>query len=490
MAEEAPTLTRLGEFDVKEPLGESPRATVYRANRHGQECALKVLKDGVLPKNFAHRTRLVQILQRLPDIKQDNVVKVLSAGEADGRLYVAMELVPGPNLAEELRAGRKMGEREIVALAKQVAQALDAGRGANLPHGGVDPSNIWHCGKGKYKISDFAVRKFLGEVPRESDLETGQKDAPEVASAEELLRKRTQGWGDEELHRDIAALAALMMRLLGADVPAQVPDQSFEDYRDRLQETAAGLHLSGLTVSVHTISAVRQMLSPGACRTARDVVVELASALVFQRRGESAAAASALGEANEAQIDASAALRMGKAPDAAAGAPGDVVAEAFGMADVEEVAEAIPAPGDGVWVAGLEGAPAAPMPPVAAPQQAATQLETAPRPTPAAEPQIPTTLNIQYELGTAESFTLKEGEQVSLGRDPDMSQIAVADGTVSRRHCTFSRRAGAIWVKDEGSSNGTFVNEVRVQEVQVGERDVVRIGHSRISVGAPLAGER
>ena len=51
-----------------------------------------------------------------------------------------------------------------------------------------------------------------------------------------------------------------------------------------------------------------------------------------------------------------------------------------------------------------------------------------------------------------------------IGRDPHCD-IVVGGAHVSRRHAEFSIRSGVLWVKDLGSSNGSFVNGKRHEEV-------------------------
>jgi pSer/pThr/pTyr-binding forkhead associated (FHA) protein len=97
---------------------------------------------------------------------------------------------------------------------------------------------------------------------------------------------------------------------------------------------------------------------------------------------------------------------------------------------------------------------------------------------------------VSDEGGEGQSFTLGEGEEITLGRDPDQSSFTVQDASASRRHCTISRQDGAILLKNEGSSNGTFVNEQRVREIQVKAGDILRIGRSRVSVAVPFTTDK
>jgi pSer/pThr/pTyr-binding forkhead associated (FHA) protein len=78
-----------------------------------------------------------------------------------------------------------------------------------------------------------------------------------------------------------------------------------------------------------------------------------------------------------------------------------------------------------------------------------------------------------------ERFSLRESV-THLGRHPD-SEISLDDITVSRRHAEIERRAdGAYVVRDAGSLNGTYVNQERIDEVQLHQGDEVQVGKFRL----------
>ena len=62
-----------------------------------------------------------------------------------------------------------------------------------------------------------------------------------------------------------------------------------------------------------------------------------------------------------------------------------------------------------------------------------------------------------------------------VGRDPSC-EVVVADGSVSRKHARLERRAGAWWVVDQGSANGTYVNSLRIAEQALKNGQELRFG--------------
>jgi pSer/pThr/pTyr-binding forkhead associated (FHA) protein len=72
------------------------------------------------------------------------------------------------------------------------------------------------------------------------------------------------------------------------------------------------------------------------------------------------------------------------------------------------------------------------------------------------------------------SFLLKEGN-TTVGRHPE-SDIFLNDVTVSRHHCRFVTSGEVLTVEDSGSTNGTYVNDERVDSAQLSAGDEVLIG--------------
>src|SRR5262245_39154323 len=73
-----------------------------------------------------------------------------------------------------------------------------------------------------------------------------------------------------------------------------------------------------------------------------------------------------------------------------------------------------------------------------------------------------------------------------IGRHPEC-QHCLDDASVSRRHCLLFAMSNQIWVQDLGSSNGTFVNEERLDDARaLQDGDALRIAHLAFEVQVPL----
>ena len=83
-----------------------------------------------------------------------------------------------------------------------------------------------------------------------------------------------------------------------------------------------------------------------------------------------------------------------------------------------------------------------------------------------------------FRLQSTEStygYSLPETASVVVGRSPT-SDFPIIDPTISRRHAQILRQDDRIIVRDLGSSNGTYVNGVRVESAQLKPGDLVTFG--------------
>ncbi len=92
---------------------------------------------------------------------------------------------------------------------------------------------------------------------------------------------------------------------------------------------------------------------------------------------------------------------------------------------------------------------------------------------------MPWELEIKKEDDTVD--TLKLGNGVfSVGREE--ADIRIEDNKASKQHCNFYVQGDEIAVIDAGSTNGTFVNGIRVEKKDLKHNDVVIVGTTRIRV--------
>jgi hypothetical protein len=82
--------------------------------------------------------------------------------------------------------------------------------------------------------------------------------------------------------------------------------------------------------------------------------------------------------------------------------------------------------------------------------------------------------------GSSQSFVI-DGRPLTIGRGPD-NGLVLQDSRASRNHARIYGRQGALLLADLGSTNGSWVNDRRVQEIALGEGDEIRIGDTVLIV--------
>jgi Tol biopolymer transport system component len=158
--------TRLGPYEVLASIGAGGMGEVYRARdtRLNRDVALKVLPEVFSsdPERLARFTREAQTLAALnhPNIAQIHGLEEspsTSSGQA-GRRALAMELVEGEDLSAAIARG-PMPLSAVLAVARQIVDALDAAHEAGIVHRDLKPANIKVRGDGVVKVLDFGLAK-------------------------------------------------------------------------------------------------------------------------------------------------------------------------------------------------------------------------------------------------------------------------------------------------------------------------------------------
>ncbi|MEZ5331873.1 MAG: protein kinase [Thermoanaerobaculia bacterium] len=156
--------TRLGSYEITAKLGEGGMGEVYRATdgKLGRDVAIKVLPAGVAedPERLARFDREARALAQL---HHPHVASIFGVEESGGVRALVMELVEGPTLAERI-AGGPVPVEEALAIARQIAEALEAAHEKGIVHRDLKPQNIKAPVDGPVKVLDFGLAKALDPV--------------------------------------------------------------------------------------------------------------------------------------------------------------------------------------------------------------------------------------------------------------------------------------------------------------------------------------
>jgi len=161
--------TRLGNFEILDPLGKGGMGEVYRARdtRLGRDVAIKVLPES-FARDPARAARFEREARLLAAVNHPGIAAIYGAEEFDSIPCIVMELVPGETLSERLAHGA-LSLAESLALGRQISEALEAAHEVGVIHRDLKPSNIKVTPNGKIKVLDLGLAKFteapaLGEV--------------------------------------------------------------------------------------------------------------------------------------------------------------------------------------------------------------------------------------------------------------------------------------------------------------------------------------
>ena len=202
-AEQAPDqlVQQVGRYKILERLGRGGMATVFRANDPtiGRDVALKFLHAS-LCEGDDYRARFLQEARAAGGLSHPNIVVVHDVGEIEGRPYMAMELLSGISLSEELEKSKTIAVHDVVVMGIQLARALDYAHGRGIIHRDIKPGNIMRLsGSRTIKVTDFGIAHIDDNAGGESSLRTRVGDVlgtPQYMSPEQTRGDKLDGRSD------------------------------------------------------------------------------------------------------------------------------------------------------------------------------------------------------------------------------------------------------------------------------------------------------
>jgi len=165
-----------GSYEIEAVLGRGSFATVYRAVLHGEfgfrkRVALKVLHRLAEHSDDRDAMEFLREAQLGARIRHPNLVEFYECGRVGRQLYIALELVHGPNLSQVLRLlPHEVDPVIALVIAQQVARGLVALHEAQIDgqrimavHRDFKPANVLLSTQGQAKLTDYGITRFAAD---------------------------------------------------------------------------------------------------------------------------------------------------------------------------------------------------------------------------------------------------------------------------------------------------------------------------------------
>ena len=238
--------TQLGSHQITGLLGKGGMGEVYRAHdsKLKREVAIKIL-----PEEFSRDPDRVSRFQReaevLASLNHPNIAAIYNFEQAGGMRFLVLELVEGETLADRMEHG-PIPIDESLAMAKQIADALEAAHEKDIVHRDLKPANVKITPDGRLKVLDFglAKRSVFAEVDIETS--TGAHSNTEFSVEESLKMSEDVPTRRKEKYRMTATVPSTSDRVGKIESTVRTNAAQAEADRRLTPQAMAALHDAGI----------------------------------------------------------------------------------------------------------------------------------------------------------------------------------------------------------------------------------------------------
>ena len=206
-----------GRYKLERVIARGGMGEVWEARDQELEnpCAVKFILEH-LARDPALRVRFTREAKTVARLRSPHVVHILSVGEHEGTLYLAMELLEGETLQTRLMRVGTLTSELTFALVEQVGHALQKAHEAGIVHRDLKPDNIWLWSERDMfaKVIDFGVAKSQ-QTPHSLQTVTGAL----VGTPHYMSPEQANGTREVDHRSDLWALGIITLQCLTGKRP-------------------------------------------------------------------------------------------------------------------------------------------------------------------------------------------------------------------------------------------------------------------------------
>jgi eukaryotic-like serine/threonine-protein kinase len=156
--------TRLGRYEIRSKLGAGGMGEVYLAEDQQlrRRVAIKLLSPGSVSDEQANN-RLLKEARAAATLDHPNICSIYEVGQADGRAFIAFQYIEGETLEARIKLKRPEWQGSL-AIAVQIAAALEEAHSQGIIHRDIKPANIMITTRGQTKVLDFGLARVITSV--------------------------------------------------------------------------------------------------------------------------------------------------------------------------------------------------------------------------------------------------------------------------------------------------------------------------------------
>ena len=213
-------------YRIESLLARGGMGDVYVAidELEGRRVALKLLRASGSDHELA-RARFAQEAATATRLSHLRIVRTLDYGcEADGTLYLVMELLEGETLGARMKRGSPVSIRDAVSITTQILEALESAHSAGVLHRDLKPENVFLLqseASASVKLLDFGVAKWLHGSPAFTTLET---TAGTVFGTPRYMSPEQARGCPLDVRSDVYGVGVLLYQMLAGRLPFEDED--------------------------------------------------------------------------------------------------------------------------------------------------------------------------------------------------------------------------------------------------------------------------